>query len=120
MKFILTIFLVIFLLTETSATKGCDWQVRTNGSWGTPQVSWNQTCAQRSWYYPNGVEIPQSDIVCCDFDENGVYTGKGINCPIMPGTVRDPENWPGWHNPGSGGNLIRPQNIEKGKRFFGN
>lgn len=79
------VFLIISLgvftsLSTFAAQSGCDYWVRTNGHWGQSQTSWGKKCEDLSWDYPDGTSIPESDIICCDFDENGNYLGTGINC----------------------------------------
>jgi hypothetical protein len=45
--------------------------------------------------YPDGTPIPEQNIMCCDFDSEGNYTGTGINCDGIPaGTPKLPEGSP--------------------------
>ena len=104
---------------------GCDWQVRTNGTWDQGHTSWGVHCSNMTWTDVDGNPIPTSDITCCDFDENGYITG-GINCPFAIGAQRVPFDQvsdDGWHEPGAsliGNNKPTIINKYHREKTFGN
>lgn len=91
-------FLALLSLCSTflfAAQPGCDYWIKANGQWGQSQTQLNKKCEDLEFTYPDGTPIPEQNIMCCDFDSEGNYTGTGINCDGIPaGSPKLPEGSP--------------------------